>query len=375
MNQPFWTTLAQIKDRKDTLSGWQFFFGERYDALRSFLVICPGEYATSYLHPERGLLCLRRVEDRWAAFSDPEFSIDDEDTELTEPEVVLYRLDMVGLRERLRTALGVDAPSSNAGPGIECLGTCTLGPKRRRVFWVQAKDDAAAVVQSQEVVARAGAEGCAVVTSLSETVDRMLMAAGVSGVSLNERITPTPGGFEGGCGIACRHLAPRDLPVHELKDHLDTRLDTLAERVVALNQENETLKQNLTRVLTEFARRVDPEFLALVFVVLAAGSMRAAAKALKLPKSTLDDRLKQYVGRGGVYKLLFSALDLRRKGLGQEPIESFNDLFIRHQPQGAAPGPDLWRELLDGLQALNVENWQQIRAELIDLLQTENPDT
>jgi|GEM_PF-5271285 len=51
MNQPFWTTLAQIKDRKDTLSGWQFFFGAQYDALRPFLLVCPGEYATSYLHP------------------------------------------------------------------------------------------------------------------------------------------------------------------------------------------------------------------------------------------------------------------------------------------------------------------------------------
>jgi len=368
MNQPFWTTLAQIKDRKDTLSGWQFFFRERYDALRSFLVICPGEYATSYLHPERGLLCLRRVEDHWAAFSDPEFSIDDEDTELAEPEVVLYRLDMAALRERLRTALGIDAPSSNAGPGLECLGTCTLGPKRRRVFWVQAKDDATAVVQSQEVIARVGAEGCAVVTSLSETVDRMLMAAGVSGVSLNERITPTPGGFEGGCGIACRHLAPRDLPVHELKDHLDTRLDTLAERVVALNQENETLKQNLARVLTEFARRVDPEFLAWVFVILAAGSVRGAAEALKIPRTTLERRLREYADRGGVYSLLHSTLEIRRKGLGQQPIERFNDLFLDHQQSADAVGPDLWNEVMEGLENLSPDNWRQVRDELMEVL-------
>jgi len=375
MNQPFWTTLAQVRERRDTLSAWQSFFREHFDAIRPFLVACPGEFARSYLHPERGLLCLRRFEDRWAAFSDPEFTIDEEDTELTEADVLLYRLDLGALRERLRAALGIDGPSSAPGPDVQCLGVCTQGPKRRRVFWVLARDDAAAVVQGQEVIARAGGEACAVVTSIGEAVDRMLTAAGVSGVGLNERVTPTPGGFEGGCGIACRHLAPHDLPVLELKEHLDTRLDSLAERVVALNQENETLKQNLARVLTEFARRVDPEFLALVFVILAAGSMRGAAKALKLPKSTLDDRLKQYVGRGGVYRLLFSTLDLRRKGLGQEPIESFNELFIRHQPQAAAPGPDLWRELFDGLEALDGGNWQQIRTELMDLLRTEVPDT
>lgn len=375
MNLPFWSTLAIIKDRKDTLSAWQSFFRDHFEAVRPLLLPCPGEYARSYLHPERGMLCLRRFEDRWAAYADPEFSNDDEDTELTEADVLLYRLDLDALRERLRTALGIDGPCSSVGPGIECLGTCAQGPKRRRVFWVQAKDDATAIVQGQEVIARAASEGCAVVTSIGESVDRMLTAAGVSGVGLNERITPRPGGFEGGCGMGCRHLAPKDITVRELRSHMDSRLDTVAERVVALNQENETLKQNLARVLTEFARRVDPEFLALVFVILAAGSMRGAAKALKLPKSTLDDRLKQYAGRGGVYGLLFSALDLRRNGLGQEPIESFNELFLRHQPQAAAPGPDLWRDLLDGLQALDEDNWRQIRGELIELVKAESPDT
>jgi hypothetical protein len=375
MNLPFWTTIAYSKDRKDPIAGWKEFFGGRFEAIRPFLVPCPGEYARRYPHPDYGMLCVRRIEDSWVAYTDPDLECYGEDVELSEADVLLYRLDVAGFQERLRSALGIDGPSSAVGPDLVCLGTCTRGPKRRRVYWVQSREDAAAMAGAHEVITRSDAEGCAVVTSLGEAVDRMLGAAGVSGVDLNERITPTPGGFEGGCGIACRHLTPRDLPVRDLKDHLDTRLDTLAERVVALNQENETLKQNLARVLTEFARRVDPEFLALVFVILAAGSMRAAAKALKLPKSTLDDRLKQYVGRGGVYQLLFSTLDLRRKGLGQEPIESFNDLFIRHQPQGAAPGPDLWRELLDGLQALNGDNWQQIRAELVDLLQTENPDT
>jgi hypothetical protein len=188
-------------------------------------------------------------------------------------------------------------------------------------------------------------------------------------------LTITAGKVEGGCGIVCRHLAPTDLSVRDLKGHLDGRLDTLGERVVALNQENETLKQNLARVLTEFARRVDPEFLGWVFVILAAGSVRGAAKALKMAKSTLDDRLKQYADRGGVYRLLFSALDIRRKGMGQGEVETFNELFLRHQPQSRAPGPDVWRELLDGLEALNAENWREVRTELLDLLTTESPDT
>lgn len=368
MNLPFWTTLALIKDRKDTLSGWQFFLRDQFEAMRPMLLPCPGEFATNYLHPERGRLCLQRYETHWVAFPDPEFFDEPEDTILTEEDVILYRLDLGSLRDRLRLALGVDGASSSVVPGIECLGTCTQGPKRRRVFWVQARDDADAIVQGQEVLARAGGEGCAVVTSLSETVDRMLTAAGVSGVSLNERLQPTANGFVGGCGIACRHLAPNDLSVRELKGHVDARLDTLAERVVAINQENETLKQNLARVLTEFARRVDPTFLAWVFVILAAGSMRGAAKALNMSKSALDRRLRQFAERGGVYAMLYSALEIRRRGVGQEPIQKFNELFLGHQPTSEAPGPDLWKEVMEGLEALNPENWRQVRDELIEAL-------
>lgn len=375
MNLPLWSTIAFAKDRKDPLAGWRQCFGEHFENVRPFLVPCPGEFARAYPHPERGMLNVMRFEERWAACPDPESLDSADDLELTEADVVVYRLDISAIREWLRDALTIEGPSTSVGPCLECLGTCSQGPQRRRVYWVQSRDESSALAGVQEVIARSGADGCALVTSLGEAVDRMLAAAGVSGVGLNERFATFGDKVNGGCGMVCRHFAPRDLSVRELKGHLDNRLDNLGERVVALNQENETLKQNLARVLTEFARRLDPEFLALVFVILAAGSMRGAAKALKLPKSTLDDRLKQYVSRGGVYRLLFSTLDLRRKGLGQEPIESFNELFIRHQPQAAAPGPDLWRELFDGLEALDGGNWQQIRTELMDLLRTEVPDT
>ncbi len=368
MNLPLWTTIAYTKHRKDPLAGWKLFFGDQFEAIRPFLVPCPGEHARSYPHPERGTLCLSRFEDRWAAYADPESGGDEDDIELTEADVLLHRLDVAAMRECLRTALGIDGPSSSVGPDLECLGTCTQGPKRRRVFWVQSRDDASAIVSGQEVISRSGAGGCAIVTSLGEVTDRMLGAAGVSGVGLEERIKVTPGTVEGGCGIACRHLAPGDLSVRDLKGHMDTRLDTLAERVVALNQENETLKQNLTRVLTEFARRVDPEFLGWVFVILAAGSMRGAAQALKMPRSTLERRLREYEDRGGVYALLSSTLEIRRKGMGQEPIEKFNELFLDHQPQAESPGPDLWQEVINGLEALSPNNWRQVRDELIEVL-------
>jgi hypothetical protein len=375
MSMDFWTLIAHTKDRKDCLAAWQQIVGGHFEALRPLLAPCPGEYSRTYPDPQTGgLLSLSRFEDRWAAFRDGEWGDDSDDLELTEADVLLYRLDGDAHREGLRVALGIQGPSSVVGPRLECLGICTQGPKRRRVYWCQARDEGESLAGAHEVITRAGIEGCACIPMLGESVDRMLAAAGVSGVSLAGNLSLTAGKVEGGCGIACRHMAPKDLSVRDLKGHLDGRLDNLGERVVALNQENESLKQNLARVLTEFARRVDPEFLGWVFVILAAGSVRGGAKALKMPKSTLDDRLKQYADRGGVYRLLHSALDIRRKGVGQGEVESFNELFLRHQPQNRPPGPDVWRELLDGLEALNSENWREVRAELVDLLLAENPD-
>lgn len=376
MNLEFWTLVAHTKDRRDSLAGWRQVFGALFEAVHPLLIPCPGEYCRTYPDPQTGgLLNLTRFEDRWAAFRDPEFGDDSADIELTEADVLCHQLGCNVLREGLRTALGITGPPSAVGPRMDCLGVCTQGPKRRRVYWCQARDEAESLAGAQDVISRAGDEGCACIPVLGEPVDRMLTSAGVSGVGLAGNLSLTAGKVEGGCGIACRHLAPKDISVRDLKGHLDGRLDTLGERVVALNQENETLKQNLTRVLTEFARRVDPEFLAWVFVILAAGSVRGAAKALKLPKSTLDERIKQYADRGGVYRLLFSALDIRRKGMGQGQVEGFNELLLRHQPQSRVPGPDVWRELLDGLQALNAENWREVQAELVDLLLAENPDT
>lgn len=369
MNQlPFWNKLAMLRDQKDTLSAWEFFFGDKFEAMRPLLLSCPGEYARRYLHLELGMLILRRYENRWIAYRDPEYSDEDDDTELTEADVLLYRIDLDAFQDRLRVALGIDGPASSVVPGIECLGTCTQGPRRRRVFWVQSPDDNATLAQGQEVLSRSNGDGCALVTSLSEKVDRMLTAAGVAGVGLNERIQPAANGFTGGCGIACRHLVPKDISVKELKGHMDTRLDTLGVEVFAMKQENETLKQNLARVLTEFARRVDPEFLALVFVILAAGSMRGAATALKMPRSTLERRLQHFADRGGVYALLHSTLEIRRKGMGNAPIERFNEVYLDHQQHAEAFGPDLWKDVLEGLEALNSNNWESVRDELMEIL-------
>lgn len=247
MNLPFWSTLAYTKDRKDPLAGWQTFFRDQFPAVRTFLVPCPGEYARSYLHPERGLLSLRRFENRWAAYRADEDGEDYEDMELSDADVLLHRLDLARLRERLRIALGIDGHSNSVGPHLECLGRCTQGPEPRRVYWVASREDlGSAVVGAQEVLARSAADACVVMTSHHELTDRMLTAAGVSGVGLNERLQSTSTGFIGGCAIVCRHLPRRPDAVSRLVEKIDAgfervRADRIAE-AVAQQQQQETIE-------------------------------------------------------------------------------------------------------------------------------------
>lgn len=212
MSLSVWETIAYAKDRKETLTGWKRFFSVDFEAIQTFLVLCPGEFARTYPDPRsNGILIVTRFENRWAAYPEPDSADQSADIELVEGDVQLYRLDVAALRENLRKALGVDGPSGSVHPGLECLGSCTQGPKRRRVYWVQSHDDASAIIGGQEVITRAGSNSCVILTSLGEATDRMLTAAGVSGVGLEERLKLRPGHVEGGCGIACRHLESRGM--------------------------------------------------------------------------------------------------------------------------------------------------------------------
>lgn len=165
-----------------------------------------------------------------------------------------------------------------------------------------------------------------------------------------------------------------DITVLELKTHLDHRFDTLGREFSDLQKENEALKQDLARVLSNLARKVDPVFFQWIFVILGTGSVNAAARALDVPGATFADRLQRYVARGGVYKTLFAMVGARRKGAGQRRIERFNELFEGHQGEPAVGGPGVWRELLDGLEALNGANWKAMREELIGIVRTEYPE-
>jgi len=203
---------------------------------------------------------------------------------------------------------------------------------------------------------------------------RPLVDAFIPLVGVRDIVTRSDAPVEGGRGLAREKVVVPDISVRDLKEHLDMRLDKLGEHVADLQQENETLKQRLAEVLGEFARQAEPEFLMMIFAILAAGSMRSAARALTQSPSTFHEKLERFRARGGIYKTLWSVVTLRQRGLGKRSIETFNDLFSGHQPLTEAPNSGLWRELLDGLERMNEGNWQAMRDEFIELLRTEIPD-
>jgi len=156
-----------------------------------------------------------------------------------------------------------------------------------------------------------------------------------------------------------------DITNKDVVAHMDRRFDTLGHEYSDLQRENVELKQNLAQVLANIGKKVDPEFLQWIFVILGCGSVNGAARRLGISGSTFDQRLKAYVERGGLYRTLYLTLGVRRKGVGQKSIVRFNELLKAHQ-QGVTDVDDsFWRELLDGLEALNGKNWQTVRDELI----------
>ncbi len=182
------------------------------------------------------------------------------------------------------------------------------------------------------------------------------------------------------CNGAQEHVNPPprqdalDITNRELKRHFDRRFDTLGHEYSDMQQENAALKQDLAQVLANLARQVDPLFFQWIVFILGAGSVNAAAKKLNIAGSTFADRIQEYVARGGIYKMLYSVVEVLRKGAGRKRIVRFNDLISAHPGAQAMAEPDVLRELLDGLEDLNGLNWKVAKEELIELVKSVLPE-
>lgn len=288
MNLSFWTMVAYMRDQKESLAGWKKFLEDGFEAVRPMLRLCPGEYCRNYPDPQGG--CMTEVasyQGRWWLNFDPDSGYYDRHVELTESDVQLHRLDGEALRERLREALGILGPSSVVGPRLECLGNCTRGPKRRRVYLCHARDEGEVLAVAQEVITRSGADGCALLPRFNETLDRMLTAAGVSGVHLASGAVLQAGAADDGCGVVCWHLRERVDGIDHLRREMQQGFERVGkERIADAVQERdrertiEEMADGADRFLAGLQMKLTEKERELFFALIARTKTEGAARFL-----------------------------------------------------------------------------------------------
>lgn len=374
MCQSVWATISRLRQAREPLAWWQRHLGPAFERVRRLLVPCPGIAGKSYPCPDTGVrLQVRESGAGYVAFATGDAAEDVPDVNLRWEDVQAWRIDSDGLRRELAVALGVSGgPTDGDGGDIEFVGFCDQPRQRKRVYLCHAYGSEATARVSADV-GRTVEAGCMVFAERHVGAEHVLRARGIGLVALDECVAVDDSSLRGNCGHACRNAQP-DMTHAELREHLDRRLDNVGRDFSDLQRENESLKQDLAQVLASIARQVTPEFFQWVFVILGTGSVNAAAQRLGIPGSTFAERVKEYVKRGGVYKTLYSMLGVRRKGAGRRQIERFNELFGEHQGQQSIAEPGILRELLDGIEDLNEENWRSMREELIEIAREGLPE-
>jgi len=205
-----WTPISLWRHTPECLAWWRLVLGADYDAARAFLKPCLGLAATSFPCPDTGLrLTIRETAGRFRAFPTGEDASDADDLDLNWDDVQAWQVDGPGLRGELARLLKL-------GPGpefpdcaeIECLGTCKLCGKHRRVYLCHAIC-AENAIKIAENAGAAPEAGCFCFAERYPGVETVLRSRGVAMVVLAESAAFGPGGLSGSCGAVCRGVAAK----------------------------------------------------------------------------------------------------------------------------------------------------------------------
>lgn len=158
-----------------------------------------------------------------------------------------------------------------------------------------------------------------------------------------------------------------DISNVELGERLEKRLDFVGRKFSEVKRENESLKADAARVFAAAAVKVKPEYFRWILAVLGAGSVSGASKLLGKPNATFDAQLKKQAQQGGAYRKLYEFVAVRRK-LGVKSFAQFNEEFAKHQPD-ALGDENVLKDVLEGLELLNGDNWVSVRKELMGLIE------
>ncbi len=355
--------LLSCRDTLAPLAWWEQAFGRDFPAVRPFLIPCTGKRADFYPCPDDPAvqLMVRESGEKYRAVPTGENADDFDDLELNWEDVQAHRFNPQAFIDFVRVGFGVKKRLFQPLENLHLVGHCPTG---ERTVYASFETDFARNIAIASGLHGPETAGCIIFPERIDHVEPLLQGKGIASVFLDEACSST----SSGCPQYCRKLQ-KDITNLELKQHMDARMDSVGREFADLEAENERLKGDLAKMIANIASQVDPEYFKWIYTILALGSVSKASAALKIPNSTFSKALKDGTGKGKMYRTLYSMI-APRKGCGQKSIEGYNPEFAEHQGM-AYDNPDVIKDLLSGLEALNAKNWQQVRDELIELIQEE----
>lgn len=367
---PLLRKLLHSSSARESLAWWREVFGQDFPAIHRFLEPCTGVSASTYPCPDDSAVSfhVRESAEGYRAFPTDECADDYDDLELGWKDVQAWEFNTTTFCEGLQVVLHLNDSTSAGCQGLSHVGSCTRSGTLRQVYTCLHSSESE-ILNSIVSLPNDSNIGCIIMGEPHPAVDAVLKSRNIGCTALSESFSINGDGLQGSCTRSCTRCAQSDLSNLELKSHIDTRFDTLGVEFADLKEENDRLKQNLASTITSIAGSVEPEYFLWIFTVLGAGSVSGASKLLDIPNSSFTAKLKQYAAKGGVYATLFSMIKAR-KGAGVKSIVGFDDTFVAHQPDTEL-GVEHIKDLLDGLESLNADNWIGVRDELIELVKEE----
>jgi hypothetical protein len=336
--------------------------------------------ADSYPCPDTGiLLTVRARGNGFIAVASGEHAETGDDLFLNWDDVQAWSLDAEKVRRELCDALGIAPAQSTHDGGILRLGRCDSCSHRGTVY-ADLSVGGTATIGFVASTAAKREPGYFLLAHINPDTALILERAGVATALLSECVSLSGGSVSIISGWKCRcraaditNSAALEVTTRRL-DKIDGGIANMGKHVVAVEAENSALKEKLANQLATLGRRVEAEFLHWILVILATGSVSAAAKHLAIPNSTFAEKLKRHAERDAVHRTLYSLTAIRRKGIGQKRMEAFSDLFGEHQGERDGTSAEIWKDLLGGLEVMDAGNWQKVRDELLDLVKEQVPE-
>ena len=184
------------------------------------------------------------------------------------------------------------------------------------------------------------------------------------------------------------------------EDEIDRRLEAVRINTEAMAKNEYELRQENTelRILAEagflrFAVRVDAVDFRAFAAIMLTGNRYQAADSLQIPQTTFWKKVETWPARGADYKRLYRMIEWRKK-TGRKIKVRLDDSLLGTLVKGKAENPqtirdvqasmqdqtdeksrdELLRDILQAIASQNAQNWQSVRAELIEILKQEVPE-